>query len=107
MIDRRDALKLALGGTAMALAAPALAQAKPRTKLVFLGTKAAWPHLGESHGLVINTASVAGHGGGVGGIAHSATKWAVRGMTHVMAAEGAAVGIRAVFQFAAHQREPR
>jgi ribonuclease BN (tRNA processing enzyme) len=39
MIDRRDALKLALGGTAMALAAPALAQAKPRTKIVFLGTK--------------------------------------------------------------------
>lgn len=64
--------------------------------LVFLGTKAAWPHLGESHGLVINTASVAGHGGGVGGIAHSATKWAVRGMTHVMAAEGAPAGIRAV-----------
>ena len=64
--------------------------------LVFLGTKAAWPHLSESHGLVINTASVAGHGGGVGGIAHSATKWAVRGMTHVVAAEGAPRGIRAV-----------
>src|SRR5665213_2417070 len=39
MIDRRDALKLALGSTAVALAAPALAQAKPRTKIVFLGTK--------------------------------------------------------------------
>jgi len=39
MIDRRNALKLALGGTAMALAAPALAQAKPRSKIVFLGTK--------------------------------------------------------------------
>jgi len=41
MIDRRDALKLALGSAA-ALAAPAaLAQspAKPRTKIVFLGTK--------------------------------------------------------------------
>jgi ribonuclease BN (tRNA processing enzyme) len=40
MIDRRDALKLALGGAAM-LAAPAvLAQtAKPRTRIVFLGTK--------------------------------------------------------------------
>ena len=41
MIDRRDALKLALG-CATALAAPAaLAQspAKPRTKIVFLGTK--------------------------------------------------------------------
>jgi ribonuclease BN (tRNA processing enzyme) len=41
MIDRRDALKLAVGSAA-ALAAPAaLAQspAKPRTKIVFLGTK--------------------------------------------------------------------
>ncbi|MGX9424464.1 MULTISPECIES: MBL fold metallo-hydrolase [Bradyrhizobium] len=40
MIDRRNALKLALGGAA-ALAAPAaLAQAaKPRTRAVFLGTK--------------------------------------------------------------------
>jgi ribonuclease BN (tRNA processing enzyme) len=40
MIDRRNALKLAVGGAA-ALAAPAaLAQApKPRTRIVFLGTK--------------------------------------------------------------------
>ena len=41
MIDRRNALKLALGSAA-ALAAPtvlAQAQAKPRTKIVFLGTK--------------------------------------------------------------------
>ena len=40
MIDRRDALKLVLGSAA-ALAAPAVfAQtAKPRTRIVFLGTK--------------------------------------------------------------------
>jgi len=40
MIDRRDALKLALGSAA-ALASPALEQtsAKPRTRIVFLGTK--------------------------------------------------------------------
>jgi ribonuclease BN (tRNA processing enzyme) len=43
MIDRRNALKLALGSAAV-LAAPAVlaqaqAQAKPRTKIVFLGTK--------------------------------------------------------------------
>jgi hypothetical protein len=40
MIDRRDMLKLALGSAA-ALASPALAQspAKPRTRIVFLGTK--------------------------------------------------------------------
>ena len=39
MIDRRNALKLALGSAAVALAAPALAQTKPRSKIVFLGTK--------------------------------------------------------------------
>jgi ribonuclease BN (tRNA processing enzyme) len=40
MIDRRDMLKVALGSAA-ALASPALAQspAKPRTRIVFLGTK--------------------------------------------------------------------
>src|SRR5260370_39328183 len=40
MIDRRDALKLALCSAA-ALASPALAQApaKPRTRIIFLGTK--------------------------------------------------------------------
>src|ERR1700694_989261 len=39
MIDRRDLIKLALGSAA-ALAAPAQAQtAKPRTRIVFLGTK--------------------------------------------------------------------
>jgi ribonuclease BN (tRNA processing enzyme) len=41
MIDRRDALKLALGSAA-ALAAPTIIRAqtaKPRTKIVFLGTK--------------------------------------------------------------------
>jgi meso-butanediol dehydrogenase/(S,S)-butanediol dehydrogenase/diacetyl reductase len=64
--------------------------------LVFLTTKAAWPHLCANGGVVINTASVAGHGGGPGGIAHSATKAAVIAMTHVMAAEGAAHGVRAV-----------
>jgi len=63
--------------------------------LVFLATKAAWQQL-KGGGLIINTASVAGYGGGPGGIAHSATKAAVLGMTHVMAAEGGPVGIRAV-----------
>jgi NAD(P)-dependent dehydrogenase (short-subunit alcohol dehydrogenase family) len=64
--------------------------------IVFFATKAAWPHLAANGGLIINTASVAGHGGGPGGIAHSATKAAVLAMTHVMASEGAAHGIRAV-----------
>jgi hypothetical protein len=41
MIDRRDALKLALGSAAALAASAARAQspAKPRTKIVFLGTK--------------------------------------------------------------------
>ena len=64
--------------------------------IVFFATKAAWEHLAINGGVIINTASVAGHGGGPGGIAHSATKAAVLGMTHVIAAEGAAHGIRAV-----------
>jgi hypothetical protein len=41
MIERRDILKLALGSAAAAFAAPAVAETavKPRTKIVFLGTK--------------------------------------------------------------------
>jgi len=64
--------------------------------IVFLMTKAAWPHLCAGGGVIINTASVAGHGGGPGGIGHSTTKAGVLAMTHVMAAEGAPHGIRAV-----------
>ena len=46
MIDRRDVLKLALGSAA-ALASPALAQTvKPRTRIVFLGTKGG-PNVGK------------------------------------------------------------
>ncbi len=64
--------------------------------IVFLTTKAAWPHFTAAGGVVLNTASVAGHGGGPGGIAHSATKAGVLAMTHVMAAEGAPHGVRAM-----------
>lgn len=59
-------------------------------------TRAAWPHLCRQGGVIINTASVAGHGGGVGGLGHSATKAGVIAMTRVMAAEGAPHGVRAV-----------
>jgi meso-butanediol dehydrogenase / (S,S)-butanediol dehydrogenase / diacetyl reductase len=64
--------------------------------LIFVTTKAAWPHLCASRGVIINTASVAGHGGGPGGIGHCTTKAGVLAMTHVMAAEGAPHGVRAV-----------
>lgn len=59
-------------------------------------TRAAWPHLCKSGGVILNTASVAGHGGGPGGLGHSATKAGVMAMTKVMAAEGAPFRIRAV-----------
>ena len=59
-------------------------------------TRAAWPHLCKNGGVIINTASVAAHGGGPGGLGHSATKAGVIAMTKVMAAEGAPHGIRAV-----------
>ncbi len=65
-------------------------------RIVFVCAKVAWPYLCDGGGVIINAASVAGHGGGPGGIAHSATKAGVLAMTHVMAAEGAPHAIRAV-----------
>lgn len=59
-------------------------------------TRAAWSHLCKQGGVIINAASLAGHTGGAGGLAHSATKAGVIGMTRVMATEGAPHGIRAV-----------
>lgn len=59
-------------------------------------TRAAWAHLCKNGGVIINTASVAGHGGGPGGFCHSTTKAGVLAMTKVMAAEGGPHGIRAV-----------
>ncbi|HEY2659703.1 MAG TPA: SDR family NAD(P)-dependent oxidoreductase [Caulobacteraceae bacterium] len=59
-------------------------------------TRAAWAHLCKNGGVIINTASVAGHGGGPGGFGHSTTKAGVLAMTKVMAAEGGPHGVRAV-----------
>jgi meso-butanediol dehydrogenase/(S,S)-butanediol dehydrogenase/diacetyl reductase len=64
--------------------------------LVAHATRAAWAHLCKNGGVIINTASVAGHGGGPGGFGHSTTKAGVLAMTKVMAAEGGPHGIRAV-----------
>lgn len=66
--------------------------------LVFYVTKAAWPHLVESRGVIINVASVAGYAASraVPMLAHTATKGAVLAMTRQLAAEGAPHGIRAV-----------
>jgi meso-butanediol dehydrogenase/(S,S)-butanediol dehydrogenase/diacetyl reductase len=67
--------------------------------LVFYVTKYAWPVLVRSGGgVVINTASVAGWVGNrsVPFVAHMAAKGGVIAMTRQLAAEGGAVGIRAV-----------
>lgn len=65
--------------------------------LVFLLSRAAWPHLIESRGAIINTASIAGSISikGQAGIAHSTAKGAILAMTRHLAMEGGAHGIRA------------
>jgi len=66
--------------------------------LVFNVTNAAWRHLQQDGGgSIINTASVAAtHGiAALGQAAHAAAKGAVIALTKTLAAEGAAVGIRA------------
>ena len=66
--------------------------------LVFYVTRFAWPHLALRGGVIINTASVAGHVGSHVSpiVAHAATKGAVIAMTRQLAVEGAPVGIRVV-----------
>ena len=63
---------------------------------VFLVTRAAWPHLAASRGVVLNVGSVAGISGSmtVGRVAHSASKGGVIAVTRQLAAEGGRAGIR-------------
>jgi 3alpha(or 20beta)-hydroxysteroid dehydrogenase len=62
---------------------------------VFLGMKAAVPHMVErQQGSIINISSVAGLMGSPGMIAYGASKWAVRGMTKSVALEVAPFGVR-------------
>jgi len=66
--------------------------------LVFLGCKAAWPHLMASgHGSIINMASANSYVSlpSAGATAHCATKGGVLAMTRQLAAEGAPHNIRA------------
>lgn len=61
----------------------------------FLGMQAVAPVMTEQRtGSIINISSVAGLGGGMGTIAYTASKFAVRGMTKVAAQELAATGVR-------------
>ncbi len=62
---------------------------------VFLGMRTVAPAMVEQQaGSIINVSSVAGLGGGPYLTAYGASKWAVRGMTHVVARELARDGVR-------------
>ena len=65
--------------------------------LVFFLTRAAWPHLKASHGVVVNTASMSGHVGfkNLGSLAHSTAKAGILAMTRQLAMEGRQDSIRA------------
>lgn len=64
---------------------------------VFIVTKAAWDALATSRGVIVNVGSVVGLAGSVvvGRVAHTASKGGVIALTRQLAAEGAALGIRA------------
>jgi NAD(P)-dependent dehydrogenase (short-subunit alcohol dehydrogenase family) len=65
--------------------------------IVFHTTQPAWKHLMKHGGAIVNTASLAAMRGiaPMGQVAHAAAKGGVIAMTRVLAAEGAAHGIRA------------
>ena len=65
--------------------------------LVFLLTKAAWPHLKTSRGAIVNTASAVAWSAfkHLPAIAHSTAKAGIVAMTRHLAMEGASHGIRA------------
>ena len=65
--------------------------------LVFYLTRAAWPHLKASGGVIVNTASASAWSTytNLGAIAHSTAKAGVVAMTRHMAMEGRTFGIRA------------
>jgi NAD(P)-dependent dehydrogenase (short-subunit alcohol dehydrogenase family) len=65
--------------------------------LVFFLTRAAWPHLKASHGVVVNTASLNAllSFKTLGSLAHTTAKAGIIGMTRQLAMEGREYGIRA------------
>ena len=65
--------------------------------LVFFLTRAAWPQLKASHGVVVNTASLNGllSFKTLGSLAHTTAKAGIIGMTRQLAMEGREHGIRA------------
>jgi NAD(P)-dependent dehydrogenase (short-subunit alcohol dehydrogenase family) len=65
--------------------------------LVFYLTRAAWPHLKSSRGVVVNTASLTASMSfkSLGSLAHTTAKAGIIGMTRQLAMEGREHGIRA------------
>jgi NAD(P)-dependent dehydrogenase (short-subunit alcohol dehydrogenase family) len=65
--------------------------------LVFYLTRAAWPHLKTSRGVVVNTASLSASMSfkNLGSLAHTTAKAGIIGMTRQLAMEGREHGIRA------------
>jgi NAD(P)-dependent dehydrogenase (short-subunit alcohol dehydrogenase family) len=65
--------------------------------LVFYLSRAAWPHLKASHGVVVNTASLTALMSfrDLGSLAHTTAKAGIIGMTRQLAMEGRKHGIRA------------
>jgi NAD(P)-dependent dehydrogenase (short-subunit alcohol dehydrogenase family) len=65
--------------------------------LVFYLTRAAWPHLKASRGVVVNTASLTAliSFKNLGSLAHTTAKAGIIGMTRQLAMEGREYGIRA------------
>jgi NAD(P)-dependent dehydrogenase (short-subunit alcohol dehydrogenase family) len=65
--------------------------------LVFFLTRAVWPHLKASHGVVVNTASLNGLMSFkmLGSLAHTTAKAGIIAMTRQLAMEGREFGIRA------------
>jgi len=65
--------------------------------LVFFLTRAAWPHLKASHGVIVNTASLSGHISfkNLGSLAHTTAKAGIIAMTRQLAMEGRQYAIRA------------
>jgi NAD(P)-dependent dehydrogenase (short-subunit alcohol dehydrogenase family) len=64
--------------------------------LIFYVTRAAWPHLIASSGVVVNMASLNGQLSfkGLASLSHTTNKAAIVGMTRQLAMEGSAHGIR-------------
>ena len=61
----------------------------------FLMSQAAWPHLKESQGQIMNISSISATMGFAGGAAYCASKFGMNGLTAVLAVEGKPFGIRA------------